>query len=270
MIYISILFSFLFLTPLFPDSAWETSLEKALAQSKEQKKHIFVDVYTDWCGYCKQLESKVFPQENVAKELSGYVNLRINGDVFPDFIAKYKVTGYPTLLILDSEGSLIDRIVGLPSGEFLAKKLKDNLTAQSPEKIYLTALKDDPDNIQANYSLGKLYYGYGKFDEARLYLLKSYQSKAEDKENKKHESLFLIGIIKIQETKFSESVTVWSEYIEKFPAVDLTTAYYCRGVSQLLIGNKKEAKEDLEKAKSICKDAAQLEKINFFLSKIEI
>ena len=32
------------------------SFEQALQKSKTEKRPIFIDVYTDWCGWCKVME----------------------------------------------------------------------------------------------------------------------------------------------------------------------------------------------------------------------
>lgn len=36
------------------------SIEEAEAQSRQQPKKIFVDVYTDWCGWCRRMSSETF------------------------------------------------------------------------------------------------------------------------------------------------------------------------------------------------------------------
>ena len=36
-------------------------------QAKEQKKGIFVDVYTSWCGPCKMMAKKVFTNTKVGE-----------------------------------------------------------------------------------------------------------------------------------------------------------------------------------------------------------
>ena len=35
------------------------SFEEAVERSKEEKKKIFIDVYTDWCGWCKHIDTTV-------------------------------------------------------------------------------------------------------------------------------------------------------------------------------------------------------------------
>ena len=43
------------------------SLEQAIAKSKKHPKKILMDVYTDWCGYCKKMDRETFGNATVAK-----------------------------------------------------------------------------------------------------------------------------------------------------------------------------------------------------------
>ncbi len=46
------------------------SFEEALEKSKTEKRKIFVDVYTDWCGWCKVMDKNTFSEPEVAKMLN--------------------------------------------------------------------------------------------------------------------------------------------------------------------------------------------------------
>jgi len=48
---------------------WMT-FEQAVAKSKIQKKKIFIDVFTDWCGWCKVMDKNTFSEPQVAKILN--------------------------------------------------------------------------------------------------------------------------------------------------------------------------------------------------------
>lgn len=36
------------------------SFEEAIELSEKKSKHIFIDVYTDWCGWCKRMDASTF------------------------------------------------------------------------------------------------------------------------------------------------------------------------------------------------------------------
>lgn len=48
---------------------WMT-IEQALEKSKTEKRKIFVDVYTDWCGWCKVMDRETFSDPEVARVLN--------------------------------------------------------------------------------------------------------------------------------------------------------------------------------------------------------
>jgi thioredoxin-related protein len=45
-------------------------LEAALQAQTQDPKPIFIDLYTDWCGWCKVMDRKTFSQEQVAEYMN--------------------------------------------------------------------------------------------------------------------------------------------------------------------------------------------------------
>ncbi len=54
-----------------PDATiqWMTWTE-AVARNREQPKKIFVDVYTEWCGWCKKMDQTTFQDPKVVAFLN--------------------------------------------------------------------------------------------------------------------------------------------------------------------------------------------------------
>ncbi len=111
---------------------FEGSFRQALAKAKKENKMVMLDAYTTWCGPCKVLKNRVFPN----KELGNYINehfVSIGVDMEagegPALANMYPIEGYPTILFLDASGKVKKKILGLPQGgarELLgeAKKVK--------------------------------------------------------------------------------------------------------------------------------------------------
>jgi thioredoxin-related protein len=97
-----------------------TTLTEATAAAKKAGVPTVIKFYTDWCIWCKVMDTAVFEKPE-AKAAFGkdYILTRINAEVDTAVATKYAVTGYPTLVLLDKDGVEIDRIIGyLPETEF--------------------------------------------------------------------------------------------------------------------------------------------------------
>ncbi|MEZ0539875.1 thioredoxin family protein [Fibrella arboris] len=102
-------------TILFAQINFQTkSWKEVLAEAKRQRKLIFVDIYTDWCGPCKMLDRTVFSNETVGKQFNGYfINYKANAERSGMALAaEYAVRSYPTGLFIDGDGQVVHRFVG--------------------------------------------------------------------------------------------------------------------------------------------------------------
>ena len=102
--------------------AWEPTLAAALAKGKSSGKQVIVDFWTSWCGPCKTLDESIWTDAEVAAALNaGYVGVKLDGDLEKALVAKYKVAGYPTIILLDATGKELKRLNYVGSKEMLAQ-----------------------------------------------------------------------------------------------------------------------------------------------------
>lgn len=89
--------------------------KKARAEAKKQNKYLFVDAYTDWCGWCKVMDKKTFPDEGVAAYMNKNfiaLKLEMEHNYGVNVAMKYRVTSFPTFLVFTPDGNLVYRISG--------------------------------------------------------------------------------------------------------------------------------------------------------------
>lgn len=93
-----------------PAVRWMSDEPAALALARAQGKALLIDFSAEWCAACKELDRYVYPHESFAEEARRFVLVRID-DRLPDFEKlqqRYKVTGLPTVLFVDSQGARRD------------------------------------------------------------------------------------------------------------------------------------------------------------------
>jgi thiol:disulfide interchange protein len=101
---------------------WVVSMEEALDLAGKADRPIMIDVYADWCVWCKRLDSDTYSHEDVVAKAVDFVNLKLNADANRPVVKQYGVGGLPTILFLDSEGKEIHRVVGYkPPDQFVTE-----------------------------------------------------------------------------------------------------------------------------------------------------
>ncbi|MEK6797019.1 MAG: thioredoxin family protein [Spirochaetota bacterium] len=113
--------------------SWHTDASKALAEAAKKNTIVMIDAYTDWCGWCKELDKKTYTDAKVIALAKEFVSLKVNpekGGKNADFLSRYRVEGFPTILFVDAHGALIYVIGGFAGPKEFATKMADVLTIQ--------------------------------------------------------------------------------------------------------------------------------------------
>lgn len=143
--------------------AWLTWSEAAeLASTDKNPKKIFIDVYTDWCGWCKKMDKDTFQNAEVAAYMAeNFYMVKLDGEgkepiEFKGKTYKFVPQGrkgyhefaatlmqgrlsYPTTIFLDEEMNMLSPVPGYQKPKpFLniAKYFGDNIYKEKDWKAY--------------------------------------------------------------------------------------------------------------------------------------
>jgi len=99
-------------------------------------KYVFVDVYTDWCTYCKKLDATTLRTSSVVSELEkNFVSVKLNAESQEDVVwkgqrmsardlaATWGVEGFPTLIFLNPKGEMIGVFASFAEEDLMVKLL---------------------------------------------------------------------------------------------------------------------------------------------------
>ena len=113
----------------------ESSFKEALAQAKQENKLLFMDCYTSWCGPCRLLANRVFPNDSIGQFFNThFISLKMDMEKGegPALARQYGVKAYPTLLFIDpSSQAVVSQVVGFRTVKAL---LEDAQKAANPNR----------------------------------------------------------------------------------------------------------------------------------------
>ncbi len=120
--YLGTIIAVIFMLSALAGARAQTSgFEAALKTAKDQDKRVIVDVYTDWCGWCKKMDSDVYSKKKIKEIIDDdFVFVKLNAEgsskisylgkdyTESDLAALFQVTGYPTTVFLEPNGKVIE------------------------------------------------------------------------------------------------------------------------------------------------------------------
>ncbi len=196
-----------------------------LAAAKSQNKVLMVDVMTDWCKWCIELDNKVYARKDIGDFANAnQVNYKIDAEKGEgvDFAKKFKIAGYPTIMFLDGDGNEIDRIYGyVPAKDFM-EMMSDYNKGVNTYTYLQKALETDPNNIDANLKMADKLIALGKNDDAKVLLNKIVEVDPTNTSGKTDDAKFRLAMFSEKEQK----VKNLEAFINENPASDqLKDAY---------------------------------------------
>jgi thioredoxin-related protein len=142
--FVSIAFILLFVLPSFISKPINTetkvinwvSITEAYQMNQKEPRKIFVDVYTNWCGWCKKMDKDTFTDPDVVDMVNEkFYAVKLNAEntdpiimagdtTTAQMIARSMgVSGYPTIVYIKEDFKTIQPVPGYQN----AKKFKDTL-----------------------------------------------------------------------------------------------------------------------------------------------
>lgn len=101
------------------------AFDVAAEQASKQKKHMIVDIYTTWCGWCKVMDRQTYGDPQVSSYLlENFVLAKINGESSAklhwkgkelterQFAKEVGVTGYPATYFMKPDAELLGGVAG--------------------------------------------------------------------------------------------------------------------------------------------------------------
>jgi thiol:disulfide interchange protein len=90
-------------------------LRRALEVARADGKLVVADVYTDWCGWCKKMDTTIYSDPAIVALSKHQVFVKLNAEdrgQGQSFAEQLGVKGYPTTIVLDGQGRVLNAAEG--------------------------------------------------------------------------------------------------------------------------------------------------------------
>jgi thioredoxin 1 len=97
------------------DIKWVNDISSTQELTKDSSKNTLVFFTGKWCSPCKIMKREVFADNEVERIINSQVTpvmIDIDNPKTKELVNHYKVSATPTTIILDSQGKVLDYVVG--------------------------------------------------------------------------------------------------------------------------------------------------------------
>jgi thioredoxin-like negative regulator of GroEL len=151
-----------------PASENRLPFDEALTQAKERDVPMVIDFFTDWCVYCKHFDAHLAdPESGLRGALDAVVFTSIDAEKGDgvELAERFGVSGFPTYVVVNSDGELVDRWSGYGGPEHFLSSLKPALADPTTAAEKLARFEKNPTAKDAE-KLAGFSAGDGEFARA--------------------------------------------------------------------------------------------------------
>lgn len=222
---------------------WEKNLATAMKKAKSKNIPIMIDIYTDWCSWCKELDKNTYANEKVIETAKKIVSVKLNPETSEEgeeIAKKYGVKGYPTILFINADGFVLENVGGYVEGEKFVPYMKNAIEKLSKINALLSSKEPSLEKLD-------LYMESGNEEEATK-LFNNLLSKKSIPEESMPKYLLGFGLIKAQKKDYEKANIYFDKIIKEYPkSEEIYISHYYKAVIMVLAGEKDKPKKYLEK-----------------------
>ena len=242
-IFIISLLTFISCKNSYAEIKWEKDLATAIKKAKSKNLPIMIDIYTDWCSWCKELDKNTYANEKVIETAKKIVSVKLNPETSEEgeeIAKKYGVKGYPTILFINADGFVLENVGGYVEGEKFVPYMKNAIEKLSKINALLSSKEQSLEKLD-------LYMESGNEEEATK-LFNNLLSKKSIPEESMPKYLLGFGLIKAQKKDYEKANIYFDKIIKEYPkSEEIYISHYYKAVIMVLAGEKDKPKKYLEK-----------------------
>ncbi|MEW5701736.1 MAG: tetratricopeptide repeat protein [Candidatus Zixiibacteriota bacterium] len=196
--------------------SWFNSLAEAKPLADSSKRQVLLALYTDWCRWCRVMDESTFADPGVIDLEKRLVFVRVDAEIDTATARRFAVWAYPTMVLTNSEGQEVDRVVGyVPPAQF-RQTIVDYLEGHGVLWDWEQRARDKPGDPSAAFAQGEIYMRRGDFAKARGQFDQVLTRDPKNSSGRADDALFAMGMMHRREESWYKAIEEFKQIAKKF------------------------------------------------------
>lgn len=194
------------------------SFDDILKRAKSEDKHVLLDFYTVWCSPCKKMDKETYKDPKASAFINGMIAAKYDSEKGAGIklSQKYRVSAWPTTILLGPDGEEVDRYLGYLGPEEIVKVMKDSMKGVGTVTYYRKNVDENPNDPEAWKRLGIKYVDAGMVPEAKKALKRFGELAPNAPPDDKAQVLYKLANAYYEGESFADAAKMFKEVIEKY------------------------------------------------------
>ena len=136
---------------------------------------------------------------------------------------RYRIAGFPTVILMNSSGEEIDRIYGYAPPEEFVTTIRDYLRGKNTLDDLEARFEADPKDAELAYRLAEKYEGRQMYEEAASHYRKVVDLDPMDKKGNSDDALFGLAWLEVREKEYLKAVDAFKYFLQKYPKSEMAS-----------------------------------------------
>lgn len=198
----------------------QMSLDEALAEAEQINRLVMIDFWAHHCASCGQMDIDLWETPAGAELTADLIPLKIDNGSQEGraAVARYPVTGLPTVLFLLPDGTELDRIEGYQAREAFLRAARPLAAGVDPLPLMEARLADRPDSLALLYEIFDRYLNRKRNTEAEALFSRILELDPSNRRMAAEKALRRMARHHEYSTAdFARAAGYWAQLVEQFP-----------------------------------------------------
>jgi thioredoxin-like negative regulator of GroEL len=96
---------------------------EAFRRAGDEQLPMLIEFHTNWCRSCERMQRETWPDPRLREPMRQFVALSIDGDRERNLVSRYRIEGYPTIVLTASGGEPVLELRAFQDAEAMAEHL---------------------------------------------------------------------------------------------------------------------------------------------------